>query len=228
MKIKVMSFNIQHCRDYVKRIIDVDLMANTIKKFSPEIIGLNEVYGKYEDNLPQTEIIGKALGFNHFFGKSIIYKGIPYGNGLISKDKPIDIKVVKIPDPIPDKDDPYESRTIIKAEFEKFTVLVSHFGLMKAEQKNAVDMAVNLINKINKPIILMGDFNMESSDPTIAPFYALLKDTLTKESYSYPSINAEKRIDYIFVSKDIKVIKANIEPVVASDHFPHTATLEIS
>lgn len=227
MKIKVMSFNIQHCRDYVKRVIDVNLMTNTIKKFSPEIIGLNEVYGKYEDNLPQTQIIGEELGFYHFFGQSITFKGIPYGNGFLSKVKPDNIKIVKIPDPIPDDDGPYESRTIIKADFEKFAVLVSHFGLMTSEQKNAVETTVNLIKNINKPVILMGDFNMESSDPSIAPFYTLLKDSLTKEVFSYPSINPQKRIDYIFVSKDIKVIDANIEPIIASDHFPHTAILKL-
>jgi endonuclease/exonuclease/phosphatase (EEP) superfamily protein YafD len=32
------------------------------------------------------------------------------------------------------------------------------------------------------------------------------------------------KIDYIFVSKDVEVVSANIPAIVASDHRPHTAT----
>ena len=44
---------------------------------------------------------------------------------------------------------------------------------------------------------------------------------------SFPSVNPNRKIDYIFVSKDINILDANIPSIVASDHFPHTATLDI-
>ena len=39
MRIKVMSFNIQHCRNYnfpTEDRIDFDVIANAIRKFDPE------------------------------------------------------------------------------------------------------------------------------------------------------------------------------------------------
>ena len=41
----------------------------------------------------------------------------------------------------------------------------------------------------------------------------------TKQNYG--------KIDYIFVTHDVKVINADIPPVVMSDHRPYVATLEL-
>lgn len=43
---KVMTFNIQHCLDYMNDKIDIDLFVNAIKEISPDICGLNEVREK--------------------------------------------------------------------------------------------------------------------------------------------------------------------------------------
>lgn len=59
MVIKFMSFNIQHGKDYVNQVIDLDLMVDTIKKCQAEIIGLNEVFGESVDEPSQAEIIAR-------------------------------------------------------------------------------------------------------------------------------------------------------------------------
>ena len=46
MVIKFMSFNIQHGKDFINQVIDLDLMVDMIKKCQAEIIGLNEVFGE--------------------------------------------------------------------------------------------------------------------------------------------------------------------------------------
>lgn len=226
MIIKVMTFNIQHCRDYIKRVIDVKMFARQIKNLNPDIIGLNEVYGEYDNNRSQAEEIAEELGYHYYFGKAIDYRGIPYGNALLSKYKINNPIIIEIPDPIKTTDELYETRCIIKASILNFTVLVSHFGLVKSEQENAVKTAAHEITKIKTPIILMGDFNMESNDPTLLPINNLLINTLD-EGLTYPSINPTKKIDYIYVSKDIEILDAEIPKIVASDHLPHTAILKI-
>ena len=55
MKLKVMTFNMQHGLDYLKYkslpknekydCIDLDVMADAIRKCDPDIVGLNEVRG---------------------------------------------------------------------------------------------------------------------------------------------------------------------------------------
>ncbi|MDD4388356.1 MAG: endonuclease/exonuclease/phosphatase family protein [Bacilli bacterium] len=229
MIINFMTFNIQSCHNYYTREIDIPLMVDTIKKCQGEIIGLNEVYGGGVPEPAQAAAIARELGYYCYFGPAIIHKGRPFGNALISKYPWTQIETIPIPDPVRNTDEYYESRTIIKASFNNpdFTVLISHFGLAKSEQINAVGTAVNLINEITTPLILMGDFNIEPEDEKLKPFFTLLKNTYNKEIPSFPSGEPKRRIDYIFVSSDIEVMSAAIVPVVASDHLPHTATLKI-
>lgn len=45
---KIMSFNIAHCQNYIEHEIDFKVMAETIKKCRADIVGLNEVRNKGE------------------------------------------------------------------------------------------------------------------------------------------------------------------------------------
>jgi alpha-galactosidase/6-phospho-beta-glucosidase family protein len=60
------------------------------------------------------------------------------------------------------------------------------------------------------------------------PIYEKMKDAargFCDEKLSFPSIDPYCKIDYVFVSKDVKVTGADIPDLVASDHRPHTADL---
>lgn len=222
-----MTFNIQTCRNYHTRAIEVDLMADTIKNTRAEIIGLNEVFG---DGPNQATLIADKLGYrHHYFAQAIVAKGRPFGNALISKYPWKEIETIPIPDPPRDTDEYYESRVIIKARFENpdFTVIASHFGLAKSEQVNAMKTALSLIDEVKTPLVLMGDFNITPNDDKIRPFFDRLKNAYDEKIPSFPSGAPERRIDYIFVSPDIKVITSAIVAAVASDHLPHIAVLDI-
>jgi endonuclease/exonuclease/phosphatase family metal-dependent hydrolase len=57
-----------------------------------------------------------------------------------------------------------------------------------------------------------------------------MKDTADLFSHpllSFPSDAPDRKIDYIFVSKDVEVLTADIPAIVASDHRPHTAEITI-
>ena len=83
--------------------------------------------------------------------------------------------------------------------------------------------------KINgEKTVLMGDFNVTPDDPVLDPIRERLTDTATvfeSEKLSFPSDKPDRKIDYIFVSRDVKVDAADIPPIVASDHRPHTAVI---
>ncbi len=69
-----MSFNIQHCRDYVMAKehggdpINFDLMADAIKSQEPDIVVLNEVrnLGPCPSYKNQTKILAKKAGFQYY------------------------------------------------------------------------------------------------------------------------------------------------------------------
>ena len=100
----------------------------------------------------------------------------------------------------------------------------------------------NLINEIkdnNSNFILTGDFNATPGSPVIDLIQKqlmnvgpdLLLNTWTTKPFSYGGFTAKEldwRLDYVFASSDIKVIKAEIIQTDFSDHLPILATFEVS
>ena len=238
MKVKVMTFNIQSTKDYVNGGFKPLLMAEAIKKIGGEIIGLNEVRGEGEDEFftNQVETLASFLGYKYYyFGKAIDIEGRgPYGNALISKYPIVNVKKYIIEDPvIKDEDAYYETRCIIDSVIdingEKINVLVTHVGLAKSEQKNALELINSLLDKKDGKLILMGDFNMTKDNPLIIDLGKRLFDTtliMGDNPLTFPSINPNRKIDYIFC-KDIKVLNSRVEEIVASDHFPCSMEIDV-
>lgn len=229
MKIKLLSFNIQHCRNFITREIDVDGVVNLIKNSGADIIGLNEIYGEHKGNLPQYQEIAEKLGFDYYFGKTFTFNGTPFGNAIVSRYKLKNPETIMIPDPPLRDSHWYETRCIIKTGFENFdlNVLVTHFGLFETEQENALKTTIDILNNLESKVVFMGDLNMEIDNPKVQRISSIITNTLTDDSLTYPSINPEKKIDYIFISKDIKLLNSKIITEVVSDHFPHYAEIEI-
>ena len=235
MEIKIMSYNTQHCLNFLTQQIDFDLIANTIKNCGAEIIGLQEIRGEgtREDYVAQIKILSEKTGFYYYFAEAIKVEGSnPYGNAILSKYPIINAETIAIPDPEVKKyKDGYETRCILKAEIDiadGLNVLVSHFGLNKDEQKNAV--ATVLDNLPDKKCVLMGDFNMKPKNRILKPIKEKLFDTaekFTRKKLSYPSDKPKVKIDYIFVSNDLCVESADIPEIISSDHRPNVATIEI-
>ena len=233
---RIMSFNTQHCKNFIEQKIDYNIMAQVIKDYNPDIVGLNEMRNK--GILPgfdnQTEILSQLTGIENYFFAKAIDVGVgknPYGNGLLSKFKIVKSEVIPVPDPVHKADAPfkYETRCLLKAELENgLTVLVIHMGLNTDEQENAVKVVLQHIKE--EKCILMGDFNAIPSSEVLNPIRERLVDTATyfsEDKLSYPSDKPEMKIDYIFVSKDIEIISADIPHIIASDHRPHTAHISI-
>ena len=229
---KIMTFNTQHCLNYVERKIDFDIMAKAILSVNADIVGLNEMrdQGRSENYKAQTSILSNLTGLKYnYFAKAIEFKDGPYGNGFISKIPIVKAETIIIPDPNPRTGDRYyETRAVLKAELENgLTVLVTHFGLNKDEQESAVKTVLE--NLKSEKCILMGDFNVLPSDPILIPIRERMKDAsdyVGEAKLSFPSINPVEKIDYIFVSKDIEIISADIPDIVASDHRPHIAEIK--
>lgn len=264
MKIKLMSFNIQHGRNFNfpgEDRIDFHLMAETIASFGADIVGLNEVRGlaadlaDYPDLAPGTDMeaekkivcpeyahqareIASLLGYNYFFAPSIYIKnhGL-YGNALLSRFPISDGKIIPIPkSPEISPGKWYEARSILRATVhtpKPLAVFVTHFGLCAAEADSGALTAVQALSEeTGYPKVFMGDLNLPPESPILDRIRIIMADTADMfedlaNKKSYPSDNPAVKIDYIFVSDDIKVLNADIPAVVASDHRPHTATVEL-
>ena len=220
---KIMTFNILHCMDYLSKKIDFGKFAAEITSSGADITGLNEVRGAglLAGYTAQAKKLGKLTGMNHYFGKAINVAGVaPYGNGLLSKYPIESVETVKIPDPVKKTGDSmYESRAIIKAVInagKKYTVLVTHMGLNLDERENAVSTLLSLATE--ERCIIMGDFNCTPESEELKPLFEKYNCSDT-DAFTFPSDKPRIKIDYIFTSKDIEVISKGTSSNIVSDHF---------
>ncbi len=238
MKLRLMSFNTQHFLGYMTRKIDFKAAANLVSDLGADIIGLQEIRSRgtdvneYDD---QTGRMCELTGFYGYFAEAIKFGGTePYGNALLSRYPIKNARTVMIPDPeVRAYKGYYETRCVLKAEIDVpggLTVLVTHFGLNPDEQENAVKTLAGLIG--NGRTVLMGDLNVLPDDPVLLPIRERMYDTAQSFSslesgLSFPSDRPDRKIDYIFTTKDIKVLKAEIPAAAVSDHRPYIADAEI-
>lgn len=231
---RIMSFNTQHCMNYIEGRIDYGIMADAICSCGADIVGLNEMRGagpdpEYEDQVP---VLAELTGLEHWaFAEAIRVGGEnPYGNGLLSRWPIESWNVIPVPDPEERYfGQYYEARCLLQARLSNgLTVMVIHFGLNPDEQENAVRTV--MAHLPTERCILMGDFNVDPEDPVLLPIRKRMRDAADAFAglrMSWPSDSPERKIDYIFVTPDITVTEADIPDIVASDHRPHTACISL-
>ena len=237
--LKIMTFNVQHCADYSvhlksgEHVLNIPRVAKEILKAAPDIVGLNEIRGNDIKSFygEQTELLREYSGMAHcFFAPAVQFSDGPYGNAMLSNLEPISIENIKIPDPEVRKyNGYYETRGLIKAKFEGgLTVLVTHFGLNPDEVENAIKTVLE--NLEDEKCIFMGDLNLVEDDERLDAIRERMTDTALvfgKGLLTFPSDAPKIKLDYIFVSKDIKVKNVFIPTDVVSDHLPFVAEIEV-
>ena len=249
MKLKIMTYNIAGGRDYsdpgVKPPVHPDACISVIREEAPDICGLNEV----DYTLPRSgrvklaEHIGNSLGYESRFAPAVTWVPGTYGNGFLSRHPILETEIFPIPDPT-DRSEPayYDSRVILHAVVDfggkPADVFVTHLGLAKAEKESGIRTLEALIQDASHPVILMGDFNLEPDAPLLQPIRALLRDTYdvypNQADFTWPSYRdimkpgeRMQKIDYIFVSREVRVHSVAIPAPHASDHKPYIATIEL-
>lgn len=234
MKLRLMSFNTQHCLNYREQKIDFATMARAILDCGADIVGLQEMRdaGEHPEYTAQVAKLSGLSGLSYYyFAEAIRFpKRGPYGNGLLSRIPILAAESIPIPEPNPHGyDGYYEARCVLRAELlGGITVLVTHFGLNQDERENAVKTVLSHLPR--RRGILMGDFNLLPDDPLLAPIRQRMTDTadaFTGARVSFPSDAPDRKIDYIFVTRDLAVTAADIPAIVASDHRPHTAEVSL-
>ena len=240
---KLMTYNIQHGLDYKARLsgqrqVNFQGLKDVIDIVKPDILNVNEIYGSgidcnSKEYFDQVSYIANICSFPYaFFSKAINAKNGEYGNAIFSKIPFLGKEIVHITDPCPNLESKllYESRVITKFDFGTFDLITTHIGLNDEEKENAYVSLMNIINP-NKKTILLGDFNMNIDNRLIQKILNKYKEVTieAKEKVinTYPSITPYSKIDYIFVSKEIEIIDADVIDCTNSDHLPLYAIISL-
>lgn len=233
---KILTYNIQHCMSFITRKIDIPGLAEAIRSFDADIVGLNEMRmagedPEYTDQLPE---LARLAGYPYwYFAKALDVRGAnPYGNGLMSRYPILFAETVPVPDPA-DREEGrrFETRCLLHAKLDVpggLDVFVIHFGLNPSEQVNAVKTVTS--NLTDTRAVLMGDFNVSPEDPVLTPIRSRMFDTaehFAQPLLSYPSDKPSVKIDYIFHTPDLTSSFADIPALLNSDHRPYVAKLAI-
>ncbi|MHB1151263.1 MAG: endonuclease/exonuclease/phosphatase family protein [Eubacteriales bacterium] len=233
----LMTYNVFSGRTLDGRY-DLGGKTETIRAVSPDILGLNEVHlnTNHSGHTSQTELYADALGYKHsFFARAIDHDGGEYGIALLSRFPFISCRTVPVPDEPPEETETsFEPRVhidaVLDADGKKIRVLASHYGLSHSERVRAVSETIRL-SKTPIPAVFMGDLNAEPDDPVLKPLFEYFRDTAEglgrTETLTFRSDAPDRRIDYIFVTRDFKVLRMVVPAVSESDHRPVVARVFI-
>lgn len=212
--LRIMSYNV-HNGIGMDGKVDYARIAHVISDVHPDVVALQELDSvTHRSPVNVLEEIAGVTGMNYVFGPAISYGGGKYGIGVMSKEKPLNVRNVFLPGK-------EEARTLLVVEFEKYIFLATHFSLTAADQIKSVEVILKEALSKEKPVFMAGDMNSVPSSLTqknIRKYFKVLTDD------RWITCNGEC-IDYIYGYKRKKGKftvgrKGMIEDYVASDHCP--------
>lgn len=224
-QLKIISWNIWGGKN-LKGII------SCLKETSADIIALQEVLEDEDGQNNNAEEIAKELGYNWVFTntktltpsisyllqKHNINSNKHWGNAILSKHPIIESSSYTLSE--------NNSRTAVKITFEfqdnKIDVFSTHLVHAAHSTEARVEQVENLLKLLSdNSTIVAGDFNDVSESETITK----MKEKMKHSEDGFPT-NKDKKIDYIFTTKNINITNSGVIKSEASDHLPIYAIIE--
>ncbi len=244
------TYNIQHCSDNTvpfdennRPVVRIDKTAEMLKKLKVDIVGLNEVYkkGPGDEYCDQTEKLAANFGTDQYvfgLGKEFEWKDI-IGNAVLSRYKILSSEIFHIPAPTesersPEEKEWFEDRVIIKTSIDigrEICFISTHFGLNGSEQERMVKKLVEILDEVKVPCVLCGDFNVQPDSEYLKPIYERMQSAADvcgkRYELTWSSFNPKLTIDYMFFTKEFKILNFEVVKEILSDHRPLWAEVEL-
>lgn len=215
--IRVMTYNIQHGKGRDGQT-SLHRIAEEIAKANTDVVALQGVdrflpRSGFRDQLNR---LAKQLGMYSCFSPSVNLLIVQYGNAIMSRYPIISKEIQYMSGSI-------ERRSILTARLqvgsETVTVLNTHLGVNTKERVKQIPIFLDALNKLERPAIIAGDFNMGIDDPLMEPLNTHWRKIMLQNNLS------TIEIDHIFVNMPTEQGSAWAQPSAASDHYPIIAEL---
>lgn len=219
---------------------------NLLKFHEPDILGVQEAMpNQMEDMdslLTQYNFVGVGRDDGKYEGE---YSAIFYKQNKFNVLKSSTFWLSQTPERVSMGWDAVCNRICTYALFknkttnQKFLVFNTHFDHVGVQaRKESASLILKKIKEINThhlPVILMGDFNLEVESEAMQSILKSYNDTHTMANISFGPTGTfngfefekpvTRKIDFVFASKNIKVLKSGIlsdsnDCKYPSDHFP--------
>jgi endonuclease/exonuclease/phosphatase family metal-dependent hydrolase len=209
---------LKHTNGNLRRIVEF------IRSVHPDIIALIEVdSGSYRsEKSNQAEAIAREMKHYHIYQSkypvdSIIQK-IPLvnkqGNALLTNHAVKCHRFHYFREGM--------KRLVIELELNEISIFLVHLSLKFRCRQYQLKELHSMVENVEKPVIVAGDFNVFWGDRELQLFAAAtgLKNANDQGQPSHPSRSPRRQLDYIFHSPEIHVTRFQIPQVTFSDHAP--------
>lgn len=248
MQIKLLQWNIL----YKEKIENI---TKLLKKIDADIICLQElgIDCRFNPTISDTpEYVSSQLGFNYYFERAHTKEDITdmkaIGNGIFTRFN-INKKshfYVQEPKPI-QRSFQDEGRVYVEVELNinntPLTIATTHLSYVhrfqiNEQKKLEIDKFVDIVKDKKEKYLVMGDLNSTPDSYAILELSKQLmhcgpdfkEPTWTTKAFDYQGFYEDKlrwRLDYVFATKDIKIVSSKIIKTDFSDHLPILITFEV-
>lgn len=203
---KIVNYNIHKGMDSNNKIT-LNKIGKYLKNSDCDVICLQEVlYHQYI-------LFKKILNFNAVFAINVNTPSMKYGICTFSKSEISFYEHIFL-------NSKNEQRgflfTNILSQKKNINIINTHLGLDKNERYEQISEILDYIQRLSGENILCGDFNEKNIN--INKFYDSAVITNNYDICTFEKSNS--RIDYVYIDKNLKLKKYNVEKVNMSDHYP--------
>lgn len=198
-------------------------IAAYLADLDPDIVGLLEVDGgSIRAGVDQAKAIAQALG--HYS----VYR-CKYGPDSLGLRLPIVGKqgnaFLAAPRVVGERFHYFSrgtKRLVIELELEQVAIFLVHLSLRRGHRRHQLEHLQELIGKVTKPAMVVGDFNTFGGAQELLNFrHALsLRNANAQGLHTYPSHKPKRELDYILHDERIVVDRFAVGDSLASDHLP--------
>ena len=220
MQLTLATYNVHHCEG-IDGVLDVERVAGVIREMSPDVVALQELDDGWERSggVDQPAELSKLTDLELSFWPTVEKGERRYGIGL---GAPESFHARYVPLPGPKGEEP---RGVAIAEFDDFTVLVTHLSTRRmtrrVQAKTLASRAAELMSaRPGRPLFVLGDLNHRP-----APWSPLRRAGLEggHRTPTFPADRPRRQIDHILAGPGVQVRAQSTPHSLGSDHLPLVA-----
>ncbi len=219
--VRVVTFNIHHGTVGKAGPVDPDRLGEVCASFDADVLALEEVdlstYRAGRSDL--TAVVAEACGLSSVFGASRWFPGGQYGNALLVRGEIEHWSVTRL-QKVPTWRRWQEPRTVLQAGVRvggaSLSVAVTHLAVPQAINGPQLDRLLDLVARVPRPLVVMGDLNRFPS--TVEPAATAAGLTYVPHGPTNPVPGRRLVIDHVLVSPDVRVGAVEVRATDMSDH----------
>lgn len=245
VRLTVLIYNIHAGKDAAGGH-NLERVAELVSRAGADVALLQEVDRLTERSRAEDQpaTLERLTGRAAVFGRTLDYQGGEYGIAVLSRLPVRGDRVVPMAVEPPQEraGGSYEPRGMLVVELEGPTGPLhvvnthldagraDHYRLQEIEQLAAL---ADSLRGLGGSVVLGGDLNAEPDSDVIgrlrrAGWRDAWRECGSGDGLTFPAAGPVKRIDYLFISDDLRCVRAEVLSTDASDHRPLLVVLEVA